>query len=49
MKKMKVKLDSLNVESFVTENVKAGADNIGKPTVVTYGWWSYCCGTYTEA
>ncbi|MGB5927555.1 MAG: pinensin family lanthipeptide [Cyclobacteriaceae bacterium] len=50
MKKTKMNLDALNIESFVTEsNVRGGARDPQVPTVVTYGYWSWCCDTYTEA
>ncbi|MGB3181816.1 MAG: hypothetical protein WBB45_10530 [Cyclobacteriaceae bacterium] len=43
-------LESLTVEGFVTEsNLKSGAGDSNKPTIVTYGYWSWCCGDNSTA
>lgn len=51
--KSKLNLKKLNVKSFVT-NMDSAAENMAKggatakgggcPTVITYGYWTYCCG-----
>ncbi|MFA0963549.1 pinensin family lanthipeptide [Roseivirga sp. BDSF3-8] len=44
MKKTKMNLESLNIESFVTEsNIRGGAKDAEVPTVLTKGYWSHCC------